>query len=96
MRIAAIDIGTNSIHMIVVQVRPDLSFEVIDHAAAVRPIINESKALIGVHPADEHLAFFNGLGSKGALHAPFFAGSLAAHLADGAPLDEACDLRRNL
>src|SRR5436190_8273440 len=30
MRIAAIDIGTNSLHMIVVQVRPDFSFEVID------------------------------------------------------------------
>ena len=30
MRIAAIDCGTNSIHMIVVQIRPDLSFEVID------------------------------------------------------------------
>src|SRR4051812_43933704 len=30
MRIAAIEIGTNSIHMIVVQVRPDLSFEVFD------------------------------------------------------------------
>src|SRR6476661_2659874 len=30
MRIAAIDIGTNSIHMIVVQVRQDLSFEVVD------------------------------------------------------------------
>lgn len=30
MRIAAIDIGTNSVHMIVVQVKPDLSFEVID------------------------------------------------------------------
>ena len=30
MRIAAIDIGTNSVHMIVVQVRPDLSFEIID------------------------------------------------------------------
>src|SRR6266542_464615 len=30
MRIATIDIGTNSIHMIVVKVRPDLSFEVID------------------------------------------------------------------
>jgi exopolyphosphatase/guanosine-5'-triphosphate,3'-diphosphate pyrophosphatase len=30
MRIAAIDIGTNSLHMIVVHVRPDLSFEVID------------------------------------------------------------------
>ena len=30
MRIAAIDIGTNSVHMIVVQIRPDHSFEVID------------------------------------------------------------------
>ncbi len=30
MRLAAIDIGTNSLHMIVVQVRPDLSFEIID------------------------------------------------------------------
>src|ERR671915_685905 len=30
MRIAAIDLGSNSIHMIVVRVRADLSFEVID------------------------------------------------------------------
>jgi|RhiMethySRZTD1v2_1073278.scaffolds.fasta_scaffold44133_3 exopolyphosphatase/guanosine-5'-triphosphate,3'-diphosphate pyrophosphatase len=30
MRIAAIDIGTNSLHMIVCRVRPDRSFEVID------------------------------------------------------------------
>src|SRR5205823_2111856 len=30
MRVAAIDIGTNSIHMIVARVRADLSFEVID------------------------------------------------------------------
>lgn len=30
MRLAAIDIGTNSVHMIVVQVRPDFSFDVID------------------------------------------------------------------
>jgi exopolyphosphatase / guanosine-5'-triphosphate,3'-diphosphate pyrophosphatase len=30
MRLAAIDIGTNSIHMIVVQVKADLSFEIVD------------------------------------------------------------------
>ena len=30
MRVAAIDIGTNSLHMIVVQVRSDRSFEVVD------------------------------------------------------------------
>jgi exopolyphosphatase/guanosine-5'-triphosphate,3'-diphosphate pyrophosphatase len=30
MRLAAIDIGTNSVHMIVVRVRPDSSFEIVD------------------------------------------------------------------
>src|SRR5690606_5539676 len=30
MRVATIDIGTNSVHMIIVRVRPDFSFEVID------------------------------------------------------------------
>ncbi|HEX6209403.1 MAG TPA: Ppx/GppA phosphatase family protein, partial [Methylomirabilota bacterium] len=30
MRVAAIDIGTNSVHMIVARVRPDQSFEIID------------------------------------------------------------------
>jgi exopolyphosphatase/guanosine-5'-triphosphate,3'-diphosphate pyrophosphatase len=35
MQIAAIDIGTNSIHMIVVRVRADLSFEVIDREKAM-------------------------------------------------------------
>src|SRR5881394_2097064 len=35
MRIAAIDIGTNSVHMIVVRVRPDFSFEVVDREKAM-------------------------------------------------------------
>jgi exopolyphosphatase/guanosine-5'-triphosphate,3'-diphosphate pyrophosphatase len=35
MRIAAIDIGTNSVHMIVVRVRTDLSFEVVDREKAM-------------------------------------------------------------
>jgi glycine oxidase len=70
-------------------------FHVIGHRAAVRPIINESKALVGLHPAFEKFGFFNGLGSKGALHAPYFAQMLAAHLVDGTPLDETCDLQKN-
>jgi glycine oxidase len=68
----------------------------VDHRAAVRPIICESRALIGRHPARENLAFFNGLGSKGSLHAPYFASQLAAHLVDQAPLEDFCDLRRNI
>lgn len=69
--------------------------EVIAHHAAVRPIIRESKALIGLHPAREKLGFFNGLGSKGSLHAPFFARQFARHLAEGQPLEPECDLQRN-
>ena len=35
MRLAAIDIGTNSVHMIVVRVRPDFSFEIVDREKAM-------------------------------------------------------------
>jgi exopolyphosphatase/guanosine-5'-triphosphate,3'-diphosphate pyrophosphatase len=35
MRLAAIDLGTNSVHMIVVEVRPDLSFDVIERTNAM-------------------------------------------------------------
>jgi exopolyphosphatase/guanosine-5'-triphosphate,3'-diphosphate pyrophosphatase len=35
MRVAAIDIGTNSIHMIVARVRPDFSFEIVDRDKAM-------------------------------------------------------------
>ncbi|HEX5109760.1 MAG TPA: Ppx/GppA phosphatase family protein [Vicinamibacterales bacterium] len=35
MRVAAIDIGTNSVHMLVVRVREDLSFEVVDREKAM-------------------------------------------------------------
>ena len=50
MRIAAIDIGTNSIHMIVVRIRPDLSFEVIDREKdMVRLGAGRVAALAGRH-----------------------------------------------
>jgi glycine oxidase len=70
-------------------------FTITGHEAAVRPIINESKAVIGLHPVQRRLAFFNGLGSKGVLHAPFFAAQLAALLIDGTAVDYEVDLCRN-
>jgi glycine oxidase len=70
-------------------------FTVLGHQAAVRPIIQESKALIGWHPVHERLGFFNGLGSKGALHAPWFAACFRDSLLHGAALPAAADLRKN-
>jgi glycine oxidase len=71
-------------------------FEVTGHRAAVRPIINASRVLIGRHPARDDVAFFNGLGSKGASNAPFFAAQLADHLCGNGLIDPEVDLRKNL
>ena len=68
---------------------------VTGHAAAVRPIIRESRAVLGTHPVHRRLAFFNGLGSKGVLHAPHAAAALADHLLHGTPIDPEFDLCRN-
>lgn len=70
-------------------------FSITGHEAAVRPIINESKAVIGLHPVQRRLGIFNGLGSKGVLHAPWFAAQLAALLVDGTPPEYDVDLCRN-
>jgi glycine oxidase len=70
-------------------------FEITAHEAGVRPIINESKALIGLHPVHRRLGLFNGLGSKGVLHAPFFAAQLASLLVDGVPVEYEMDVCRN-
>jgi glycine oxidase len=70
-----------------------LPFEVVGHAAGVRPIVAGRKPVLGVHPDDPRLAVFNGLSSKGSLSAPYFAEMLAAHLCDGTPIDTEVDVR---
>jgi glycine/D-amino acid oxidase-like deaminating enzyme len=54
-----------------------LAFEVIDHVAAVRPVVDERKPVLGFLPDRPRVGVFNGLSSKGALMAPFFARQLA-------------------
>ncbi len=74
-------------------------FTVVGQRAAVRPVIRESRALIGLHPAADlfgRVGFFNGLGSKGVLNGPFFARQLAEHLVNGTPIESEVDLQKNL
>jgi len=70
-------------------------YTVLDHRAAVRPIISQSKALIGRHPELRQLAYFNGLGSKGSLHAPWYAQCLTQHLVHQTPLPGAVDVQQH-
>lgn len=70
-------------------------FETAGCQTGVRPIIKGRHVLIGRHPAWSQLAFFNGLGSKGVLRAPWASRQLVAHLLDNSPLETALDLRSN-
>lgn len=72
-----------------------LPFEVIDHHAAVRPVIDAGYPALGRHPQSPQLAYFNGLGSKGSLLAPFFADQLAACLLGERDPDAEVDVRRH-
>ncbi len=69
-----------------------LPFEVIGHKAAVRPILRHQYPVIGIHPRHSQLGFFNGLGSKGSLQAPWLADHLAGFLVQEHPLDPEVDL----
>ena len=73
-----------------------LPFEVVDHRAAVRPVIDAGFPVLGRHPAFPRLAYLNGLGSKGSLLAPFFANQLAAHLCGEGAIDARLDVSRFL
>ncbi|MBC7979341.1 MAG: FAD-binding oxidoreductase [Armatimonadetes bacterium] len=61
-------------------------FEIIDHVAAIRPILRRSQPLIGKNMDDTWV--FNALGSKGALYAPKMAFYLAEWIINGRRPDE--------
>jgi len=69
--------------------------ELLGLQSAVRPIIKGRQALLGAHPAHPRVVFFNGLGSKGSLRAPWLAKHLVEHLLDGSLLDAEFDLQAN-
>ena len=62
---------------------------------AVRPIVKRAKLLVGRHPSLPRVGFFNGLGSKGALRAPWAARQWVEHWLDGAALEAEIDLNAN-
>ncbi|MCS6864141.1 MAG: FAD-dependent oxidoreductase [Gemmataceae bacterium] len=71
-------------------------YEIVGHRAAVRPVIDAGYPVLGRHPDFPQLAYFNGLGAKGSLLAPFFAHQLAAHLCGQGEIDETVHVRKYL
>jgi len=71
-------------------------FDVIGQRAGVRPVIEGRHPVLGTHPDHRNLAFFNGLGSKGALQSPFLARQLALVLDNAQLPDSAVDLNQRV
>lgn len=63
-----------------------LPYKIIDQYAAVRPANKDRRPFIGFHPANNSAGIFNGLGTKGAMLAPWFARHFAKHLIYNDPL----------
>ncbi len=72
----------------------NLRFEIMGHDAAIRPTVVDRRPLVGMHPVYNQLGVFNGMGTKGALLAPFFAQQFAKYLNDGLPLDSEVNISR--
>ena len=56
--------------------------QVIDFYAGVRPTIKDRRPVLGFHPEYPQLGIFNGLGTRGVMLAPYFAGEMANMLMD--------------
>ncbi len=62
-------------------------YQVVDHIAGVRPSTGNRRPLMRHHEQYPGMYLFNGLGTKGASLAPFFARQFARYIAEGNPED---------
>ena len=69
-------------------------FEILAHKAALRPATIERRPFVGFHPQWPALGIFNGMGTKGASLAPFFAHQLTQHLVYNFPIAPEADVYR--
>ncbi len=71
-----------------------ISYKVLDHAAAFRPAAHDRRPVVGTHPIYQNLHVINGLGTKGFSLAPYCAKALYEHIFRQKTLDSEMDWRR--
>ncbi len=73
-----------------------LNLQIDAQLSGIRPTVADRRPLIGVHPANQNLCIFNGLGTKGVSMAPAMAQMLVDHLLKGSNLLPETDIQRFL
>lgn len=70
------------------------SYEVVDHQAGIRPTVADRRPLVGQHPQHKPLFVLNGLGTRGAMNAPYAAQALYALLTQGVQPEPEMNIQR--
>ena len=69
-------------------------YRVVKRFGAIRPTVKDRRPFIGISPLHPKMIIFNGLGTKGALLAPYWAGHLADCLLSGKEIDAEVNIAR--
>jgi len=74
----------------------DLSFEIVNHEAGIRPAVKNRRPIVGRHPDMANVFILNGMGTKGVLLAPYFAKQLSDLLLFDNEVDSDVDVSQYL
>ncbi len=66
----------------------------LSQVAGIRPATRDRRPFIGIHPAFDRIAIFNGFGTKGISLIPYFSGIFIDHLEGRSNLDPAINIMR--
>ncbi|HKR04058.1 MAG TPA: FAD-dependent oxidoreductase [Bacteroidia bacterium] len=72
----------------------NVKYEITEHRAAIRPSTQDRRPYIGLHPVYPHIGIFNGLGTKGAMLAPYFAKQFADFLIHSGEIENEVNVNR--
>ena len=70
-------------------------YHITGQVAGIRPTVRDRRPLVGVHPKYKNLFILNGLGTHGALLAPYTATALYDFIEEGKPLDKEMNIVRH-
>ena len=66
----------------------------INHEAGIRPTVKDRRPFLGRHPIQKNAYIFNGLGTKGAMLAPYFSEEILNFAMNEESLDPEVDIKR--
>ncbi len=69
-------------------------YEIVDHQAAIRPTVIDRRPLLGLNEQHPALGIFNGMGTKGASLAPYWANHFVEFLLYNKTLDNQVSIHR--